>query len=93
MIDDGTYTAVLDRFEDEQAVLVLEQDGVDIADYPVPRAQLPKAGRQQDAVFEVVIEDGDLLDITYDPTETESRRESAQSRFDRLSKRPPNRDE
>ncbi|GGL39694.1 hypothetical protein GCM10009037_24300 [Halarchaeum grantii] len=93
MIDDGTYTAVLDRFEGEQAVLVLEQDGQDVTDYPVPAERLPEAGRQQDAVFDVAIEGGDLVDITYDPGETKSRRESAQQRFDRLSKRPPKRDE
>lgn len=93
MIGDGTYTAVLDRFEGDQAVLVLEQDGRDVADYPVPTERLPEVGRQQDAVFDVAIEDGNLVDITYNPGETESRRESAQQRFDRLSKRPPKRDE
>lgn len=91
MTMDGTYTAVVDRFEDDLAVLVLElDDGAD--ELVVDRSRVPDdAG--QDAVLQVVLEDGALADATYDSEETERRREAVQDRFDRLARRPPRDDE
>lgn len=93
MLDDGTYVGVLDRFEGEQAVLVLQRDGRDVADVLVARTELPEEGRHEDAVFSVELEDGDVRDLEYDPEESKSRAEQAQDRFDRLSKRPPSDEE
>ncbi|MFB6235787.1 MAG: DUF3006 domain-containing protein [Halopenitus sp.] len=92
MVADGTYTAVLDRFEGEQAVLVLERDGTDVAEIAVARERLPEPGRNQDAVFELVVDDGNLVDLSYDPEATADRKNRAQDRFDRLSQRPPGSD-
>ncbi|WP_430505908.1 DUF3006 domain-containing protein [Haloparvum sp. PAK95] len=92
MVTDGTYTAVLDRFESEQAVLVLERDGEDVAEIAVDRERLPAPGRHQDAVYELAVDDGDVVDLDYDPDATSERTERAQDRFDRLSERPPGRD-
>lgn len=92
MVTDGTYTAVLDRFEDDLAVLVLERDGSDVADVALDRERLPEAGRQQDAVYELVVADGDVTDLSYNAEETKRRTERAQNRFDRLSERPPGSD-
>jgi len=89
MVADGTYTAVLDRFEGEQAALVLERDGTDVAEIAVARERLPEPGRNQDAVFELVVDDGDVVELSHDPAATSERKERAQDRFDRLSKRPP----
>lgn len=89
MVDDGTYTAVLDRFEGDLAVLVLEQGGTDVAEYPVEREIIPEAGRHQDAVFKLLVESGNVTELTYKPVETKERKEAAQDRFDRLSQRPP----
>ena len=87
------YTAVLDRFEGEEAVLLLERDGETIADLVVPREDLPRRARTQDAVLNVVVEDGELVRARYLSWETRRRRNSAQSRFDRLSRRPPRGDD
>lgn len=87
-LEDGAYTAVLDRFEDRRAVLVVEDDGEDVAEVAVHRTWVPADARRQDAVVELVVEDGRPVAVEYDPAETESRRESAQDRFDRLARRP-----
>lgn len=88
-IDDGAYTAVLDRFEGNLAVLLVEDGDSVVGDAVVARERLPESGRHQDAVFDVVFEDGDPVDFDYRPETTEERREGAQSRFDRLSRRAP----
>lgn len=93
MVANGEYVAVVDRFEGDRAVLLLE-DGDEVAgDVAVPRERLPEPARNQDAVLEVVVQGGRLADATYRPGETERRRESARDRFDRLSRRPPDGDE
>ena len=94
----GTHTAVLDRFErtdggDELAVLLVEADGEVVDELHVDRELLPAAGRHENAVFEVTTDDDELTEIAYRPEETEERQEAAQSRFDRLSRRPPSDDE
>lgn len=86
---DGTYLGVLDRFEGEQAVLVLELDGEDVADLVVERARLPREGRHQDAVFRVELADGEPTRLRYRPGLTRKRGRDAQRRFDRLARRPP----
>ena len=94
MIDlpDGEYAAVLDRFEAERAVLVLEADGEDVAEVAVHRTWLPPAGRTRDAVVAVTVEDGRPVAVEHDPEETASRGEAAQDRFDNLARRPPGED-
>ena len=49
--------------------------------------ELPEEGRQVNAVFQVVVDNGDLNTINHDETETEDRLEEAQDRFDSLSER------
>ena len=94
----GTHTAVLDRFEqtdggDELAVLLVEARGEVVDELHVDRQLLPATGRHENAVFELTTADDELTEIAYRPDETEERREAAQSRFDRLSRRPPTDDE
>ncbi len=93
MTADGGYVAVVDRFEGDHAVLLLEDGDEVVGDVAVPRERLPEPARHQDAVLEVVVQGGRLADATYRPEETERRRESARERFDRLSRRPPDGDE
>ncbi|MFC6824278.1 DUF3006 domain-containing protein [Halopelagius fulvigenes] len=81
------YTAVLDRFEEESAVLLLEREGEVVDETVVPRAMLPEAGRHRDAVFGVSLADEESMEFRYDPDRTRERRDAAQSRFDRLSRR------
>lgn len=85
------YTAVLDRFEESTAVLLLEQDGEQVDELLLERGLVPEQGRHQDAVFEVVVSDVEFS-IRYREQETEERQERAQSRFDRLSQELPSED-
>lgn len=89
MIPDGRYTAVVDRIEDGLATLLVEEDGEDAYELAVDPETLPSDGRHSDAVLAVEISDETLVEATYQPDETEARKEAAQDRFDRLSKRPP----
>lgn len=86
---DGTYTAVVDRFEEEQAVLLLEDDGETVGELVVNGDALPDEGRHINAVLVVELEDEALVDATYEERETADRVERAQRRFDELSERPP----
>ena len=97
MIPDGTFTAVLDRFEDKQenrvAVLVVEGEEGLLGDLLVEPNDLPDEACHQDAVLEVTIKDEELREVVYDESETHERHEDAQSRFDRLARRPPSEEE
>ena len=93
MISDGRYTAVVDRIEDGHATLLLEKDGEEAHELVVYPEALPSDGRHSDAILTVEITDGELAEAKYRPDETEARQESSQSRFDRLSERPPSDDE
>jgi hypothetical protein len=95
---DGTYVAVLDRFEEvetadgayeEVAVLLVEDDEQIVAERLLGRSELPSDGRHQDAVFELRFEDDELVEMVYDSATTEERSQAAQDRFDRLSRRLP----
>jgi len=90
---DGQYIAVLDRFEEELAVLLVEDDEDIITDYHLDKAALPEDGRHQDAIFHLQFDHGDLEELSYDQSLTESRKKEAQDRFDRLSKRLSSDDE
>lgn len=87
MVRDGTYTAVLDRFEGAYAILQLEADGEARDQVMVERTDLPEDGQHQDAVFTVEVSDTELVAVAYEPETTDDRREAAQDRFDRLSRR------
>ncbi|SFR96744.1 Protein of unknown function [Halomicrobium zhouii] len=89
MPTDGTYTAVVDRFEADLAVLLLEDDGETVGEVVVDEEALPEDGRHVDAVLAVELDDDELVGVTYEEAETEDRSEQAQSRFDSLSQRPP----
>jgi hypothetical protein len=89
MCTDERYTAVVDRIEDGLAILQLERGGEVVDSLVVEEGELPPDGRHQDAVLTVVVDDGALVDAEYRPEETTERRKKAQSRFDRLSRRPP----
>jgi len=93
MLPDGTYTAVVDRIEDGVATLLLEEDGVDAYQLDTDPEDLPAAARQPDAVLTVELSNGALIGTTYESETTASRKESAQSRFDRLAERPPQADD
>ncbi len=87
------YTGVIDRFEDDLAVILLEDDGDVVDELVLDRGDLPTDAAQEDAILEVTLEDGEVTDLVYDATETENRKDRAQSRFDRLSERPPSDDD
>ncbi|UHQ98607.1 DUF3006 domain-containing protein (plasmid) [Natrinema zhouii] len=93
MPSDGTYEAVVDRFEDSLAVVLLEDDDETIGEVIVERERLPEDGRHAGAVVSVELEDEEVVDITYEERETVNRSARAQRRFDELSQRPPRRED
>lgn len=84
----GSLTAVVDRLEGDRAVLVLERDGETAGELVTDAGDLPDDGRHADAVLEVTLCEGRVVSVEYDPAATEARAESAQRRFERLSRRP-----
>jgi hypothetical protein len=88
-LDDGQYTAVVDSIEDGLATIFFERDGEEVADAVLDATILPADTRHADAIVLVTISDGELVEAAYDAEQTEGRAEQAQSRFDRLSERPP----
>jgi hypothetical protein len=86
-LPDGTYTAVLDRVEDDLAVLEVSDDAGETHELVVAVADLPTAGRHPNAVFEIGVTAGELRTATYDESRSEARLETAQDRFDGLAER------
>ncbi|WP_256302073.1 DUF3006 domain-containing protein [Haloarchaeobius salinus] len=87
------YTAVLDRFEEDTAVLLVEDAGEVVDELLVDRWELPEPGREQGAVFDLRVCGGSLRVLSYRPDETEARSEATRSRFDRLAQDLPTTDE
>ncbi|WP_137290868.1 DUF3006 domain-containing protein [Natronorubrum halophilum] len=88
-----TYTATLDRIVDGQtAVLLLEENGETIEQLDVDVTQLPPEGQHEGAILEITVEASELCKAEYLPDATQSRKESAQERFDRLSTKLSERD-
>ena len=92
-VPDGQYTAVVDSIEDGLATVFFEQDGEDVGDALLDTSDLPADACHADAILTVTIADGELVNSEYEPEQTEDRAEHAQTRFDRLSKRPPSDDD
>jgi hypothetical protein len=90
---DGTYTAVVDSIEDRLATVFFEQDGEVVGDAVLDAGELPEDSRHADAIFSVTVEDEAVIEWEYREAKAEQRKEAAQSRFDRLSKRPPSDEE
>ena len=84
-----TFSAVLDRFEEDQAVLLLESDGETVDEIVIQRDDLPVSGRHQDAIFTVTVDGDTVVEIEYESAETEERADASQEQFDRLARRLP----
>jgi len=68
------YTGVIDRFEDDLAVILLEDDGDVVDELVLDRGDLPTDAAQEDAILEVTLEDGEVTDLVYDADRDENRR-------------------
>lgn len=88
-LDDGRYTAVVDSIEDGFATVFFEHQGEEVASEVFDVEALPEEGRHADAILTVTVAEGALDEWAYEDVETEERHEEAQSRFDRLARRPP----
>ncbi|WP_327051939.1 DUF3006 domain-containing protein [Halomicrococcus gelatinilyticus] len=82
-------TGVVDRFEGDQAVILLESDTEVVDEVVVDEREIPEDGRHVDAVLRVELEEEDVVRISYEAEETEERKSRVQDRFERLSERPP----
>jgi len=69
-LEDGRYTAVVDSIEDGLATVFFEEDGEEMGNAVVDSSVLPTEAQHADAMLEVTVEDGDILDTTYDPEAT-----------------------
>jgi hypothetical protein len=84
----GMTTAVLDRPEGDDAVLVLERGDESIATVLVAISALPPPCRHPDAVFHIRDEDG-AERLVCDPVATRIRARALQARFDHLADSAP----
>lgn len=91
---DGRYRAVVDRIEDDLAVLLVEDGGEVIDEVVVDCDDLP-SGVEAGTVAVATFEDGAVRRLGSRPVSTDRRRSTLQDRFDRLADRPPgaNRDD
>nr|WP_233341066.1 DUF3006 domain-containing protein [Haloprofundus sp. MHR1] len=87
-MDEATLL-VVDRFEGDDAVLLVEEDGELVDELVLPTAMLPTDGQHQDAILSLARPDETRVELRYDPEMTTERRQSAQDRFDRLSQSLP----
>lgn len=87
-LSDGEYTAVIDTIEDGRATVFVEQNGEDVGDAVIEAERLPADARHADAILTVEITAGEVSRMSYDPARTETRKQAAQDRFNRLSSRP-----
>ena len=87
-LPDGEYTAVVDNVEDGLATVFFERDGEEVGNAVLDASRLPEDGRHADAILSVVLSEGRIDSASYKSEQTKARKEAAQDRFDRLSKRP-----
>lgn len=89
----GIYTGVIDRIVDgKTAVVLLESDDEVVEQVEIDVELVPADGQHEGAVFKITV-DGDRIEMRYRPETEANRREAAQDRFDRLSKRLGDKDE
>lgn len=89
---DGTYQAVLDRIEDDLAVFLVEDEATQL-EYSLEELSEYDVELSEGDIVEVAIQDGELIAITPEVRETQSRRDRMRDKFDRLAERPPDRNE
>lgn len=82
-----SYTATIDRIEDEVTIMRLETDEETREQLELDPTAVPAAGRHEGAVFEIELSAGTLEAIEYRPENERERHERARERFDRLSER------
>ncbi len=87
-----TYTATLDRIVDGQTAVLLLEEGETVDQLDVGVTTLPPEAQHEGAVLEITVEASELCEAEYLPDTTQSRKESAQERLERLSKRLSDRD-
>jgi len=85
----GTYTAVVDRIVDGKTAVLLIEDGDEVVDqFDIDIEELPE-DVGEGGVLTVQVDDNEITTMEYLEDETDSRRQTAQERFDRLSERLP----
>ena len=85
----GTYTAVVDRIVDGKTAVLLIEDGDEVIDqFDINTEELPEEVGEG-GVLTVQVDDNEITAMEYLEDETNSRRQAAQERFDRLSERLP----
>jgi len=88
-MDSRELTGVVDRFEGDLAVVLLEDDGDVVDEVTIERGALPENAVHENAVLSVTLAGDDVRDVSYDEEETTRRTQDVRERFDRLAERPP----
>lgn len=88
-MDSRQLTGVIDRFEEDLAVVLLEDDGDVVDETTIERSELPENAAHTNAVLSVTLSGDTVLDVSYNEEETTRRTQDARERFDRLAERPP----
>lgn len=76
-----TYTAVVDRIHQDQAILLLESNGQMVREEHVDISVLPPQAKVEGVVVEVTFVDGAPSSVRYLETETRRRRSEALNRL------------
>nr|WP_241175479.1 DUF3006 domain-containing protein [Natronolimnobius sp. AArcel1] len=76
----------------QTAVLLLEENGETVDQFDVDVTKLPPEPQHEGAALEIAVEAGEFCEAEYCPDETQSRKESAQERLERLSTKLSDRD-
>jgi len=85
----GTYTAIVDRIVDGKTAVLMIEDGDEVIDqFNINTEELPEEVGEG-GVLTVEVDNNEITSVEYLEDETNSRRQAAQERFDRLSERLP----
>ena len=92
-LPDGRYPAVVDRIINDTVVILVEAEEVQLdLSMDSVATQADETVSEGDLIH-LRIQSGDVADIELQSDETETRRQQLRKKFNRLSERPPDRDQ
>ena len=92
-LPDGRYPAVVDRIINDTVVILVEAEEVQLDLSTDNVASLADQAISEGDLLHLNIQSGDVTDIELQSDETETRRQQLRKKFNRLSERPPDRDQ
>lgn len=81
----GTYTGIIDRIvEDKWAVFEITKDGEWVAEINTMIEEVPDECQYSGALFDVEIEDDEILEMYHRPEQEQERRERIRKKSERV---------